>query len=81
MILNIDMNEFSISSINDNIYVKETNGFTTVSVLFTLHVTIHSLRTIDWNANRDVKVDYDVILYEVQTSDFLHIAIKSLGKP
>eukprot|EP00105_Crassostrea_gigas_P034101 XP_019918249.1 PREDICTED: uncharacterized protein LOC105349175 [Crassostrea gigas] len=29
---------------------------------------IHSLRTIDRNADRDVKVNYDVISYEVQTS-------------
>lgn len=26
---------------------------------------IHSLRTIEWNADCDVRVDYDVISYEV----------------
>lgn len=38
----------------------------TVSLKFTLNVTTHFLRTIKWNAGRDVKVDYDLILYEVQ---------------
>lgn len=42
---------------------------------------IHSLRTIDRNADCEVKVNYDVTLYEVQTSDYLHIAVKSVVKP
>lgn len=32
-------------------------------------------------AGRDVKGNYDLITYDVQTSDFLHIAVKSIGKP
>lgn len=42
---------------------------------------MHSLKTIESNADRDVKADYDVILYEILTGDFLHIAMKSIGKP
>uniref|UniRef100_K1PS20 Uncharacterized protein n=1 Tax=Magallana gigas TaxID=29159 RepID=K1PS20_MAGGI len=38
------------------------------------HPLIHSLRTIDRNADRDVKVNYDVISYEVQTS-FLNTSL------
>lgn len=47
----------------------------------TVNVKIHSLRIIHRNADRDVKVNYDVISYGVQTSIFLHIAAKSVGKP
>lgn len=70
------MNKYCTSSNNDSINVKETCGFYTG-----LSVKKHSLRTSDKNADRDVKVIYDVISYEVQTSDFLHIAIKSIEKP
>lgn len=56
------MKYFWASSINGSIYVKEINGVTTVSIIFTLNVTIHSLRQIVMNADRDVKVDYDIIL-------------------
>lgn len=40
--------------------------------------TIHSLKVFEQNAECDLKVDYDVILYEVQTSESLHIAVGSL---
>lgn len=43
----------------------------------TVNVKIHSLRIIKMNAERDINVGYDVISYEVQTSDFLHVAVKS----
>lgn len=33
---------------------------------------------IERNADRDVKFNYDVISYEEQTSDFLHIDVKSI---
>lgn len=39
---------------------------------------ITSLRPIERNAGSDDKVDYEVILYEEQTSDFLHIDVKSI---
>lgn len=42
---------------------------------------MHSLRTIEGNADRDVEVNYDVIFYKVQTRDFLHIAEGSLNIP
>lgn len=42
---------------------------------------IHFLKTIKSNSDRDVKVDYGVIFYEVQTRNFLHIPVKSIVKP
>lgn len=42
---------------------------------------IHFLKTIYWNAYRDIKVDKDVIQFEVLTSDFLLIGVKSIRKP
>lgn len=76
MILNIDINEFYSSRLNNSIYVKETSSFITVSITFTFNVAIHSLITVEWIADRNVKVDYDVISYEVR-----HIAVKTIGKP
>lgn len=54
--------------------------FNTVLIKFTFNVTIHSLKTIERNADPDVQVNYDIISHEVQTSDFQHIAVKSIGK-
>lgn len=71
------MKEFCTSSINGSIYVKEISGFITVSIEFTFHVPIHSLRPFERNADRDVKVDYDVILH---ISESLH-AVGSLNVP
>lgn len=39
---------------------------------------IRSMRTIELNVDRDVKSDYDVISFKVQTNDFLDIAVKSM---
>lgn len=36
------------------------------------------MRTIEWNADHDVNVDYDVILYKVQTGHFLHNVVGSI---
>lgn len=33
------------------------------------------------NADRDVRVNYDITSYEVQTCYFLHTAVKSIGQP
>ena len=41
----------------------------------------HSPELIDRNVHRGVIVDYDVILFEVHTSEFLDIAVKFNGKP
>lgn len=49
--------------------------------MLTFNVKIHSLRTVEWSAFRDVKVDYNAISYEVQTSDIIHIAVNLFGKP
>lgn len=72
------MNTFCTSSINDSINVKETSGFITVPMKFTFNVAVHSLRPNERNADCEVKIDNGVILYEVQTSDFLQIAVVSL---
>lgn len=65
----IDITAFCTSSIIDSIYLKESSGFyfITVSIYFTSNVTIHSLITIEYNADRDVKVDYYVVLYDAKT--------------
>lgn len=63
------MNEFYKSSIKSSIYVKVTRSFITGLIYFTFNVKIHSSRTIDRNADLDVKLNYDVMSYEVQTSD------------
>lgn len=39
------------------------------------------MKTIDFNADRNEKVEYDDISYKVQTSNFLLIAVKLFGKP
>lgn len=44
------------------------------------HVTTHFLRTIERNAGCDVRFDYDVISYEVQTSTSPHIDVKSIER-
>lgn len=43
----------------------------TVFFKFTFNVTTLSLRTIEWNADQDLKVDYD----------FLYIDVESLNIP
>lgn len=54
-ILNSDNIEFSITSINHSIYVKKEFDFITctVSNKFTYNVTIHSLKAIERNADRN----------------------------
>lgn len=42
---------------------------------------INSPRAIKWNADCVFKVDNDVILYEVKTSYFLHVAVGNLNIP
>lgn len=54
--------------------VKVLRSKTTAEKLY----SFNSLRHIERNPNIDVKVDYDVLLYEVQMSDFLHTALGSL---
>lgn len=44
------------------------------------HVTTHFLRTIERNAGCDVRFDYDVISYEVQTSTSPRIDVKSIER-
>lgn len=41
----------------------------------------NSRKTIELNVNQDVNVLYDVILFDVQTSDSLHISLESLNIP
>lgn len=67
--------------INDSIHVKKISCFITVSLKFTFKITIHLMKTIDFNADRNEKVEYDDISYKVQTSNFLLIAVKLFGKP
>lgn len=40
------------------------------------NVTIPSLKTIERNAGHEVKVYSDIILYEAQTNDYIHTAVK-----
>lgn len=74
------MNKLCTSNINGSTYEKETCGFITVLIKFTLSVTIHSLKTLEWNADRDVNDYYDGISHEAQSSDFLHSGVKSSRK-
>lgn len=39
---------------------------------------MYFMKTIEWKADRHIKDDYDVVSYEVQPIDFLHIAVKSI---
>lgn len=80
MILNIDYIKFSITSISDSTCVMKTSYFITVQNI-TFNDTIHSYRSAKRNADPDVRVDFDVISNDVQTSHFLHIPVKSIGKP
>lgn len=80
MILNIDDIKFSITSISDNTCVMRTSYFITVQNI-TFNDTIHSYRSAKRNADPDVRVDFDVISNDVQTTHFLHIPLKSIGKP
>lgn len=43
----------------------------TVFFKFTFNVTTLSLRTIEWNADRDLKVDYDFLYIDVGTLTYL----------
>lgn len=70
------MNEFCTPSINGSIYVKKHAVLLLFNIV-TFNVTTRSLTTIKWNADRDVKVDYDVILH---ISESLH-AVGSLNVP
>lgn len=83
LILNIDNIEFSITSTYNSVYVKESSGFIMFNKIHLLcyYTFWDSLRMIERNADCDIKVNYEVISYEVQTSDFLHIAVKSIGQP
>lgn len=46
------------------------------TIKLTYYVTTRALRTIERKTDRDVRVNFDVISYEVQTNDFLNIAVK-----
>lgn len=39
------------------------------------------MRTIEWNADPDVKVDFGIILDEVQKKNFLHNAVRCFNIP
>lgn len=74
LVLIIDNTAFRITSFNDSVFLNKTSGFIIVNYnsLFT--------RTIERNAGCDVRFDYDVILYEVQTSTFPHTNVKSIER-
>lgn len=53
----------------------ESSRFPMFDKIDLYYVTIHFLKTIEWNADCDIKVNYDFIFYDVQTSDFIQIII------
>lgn len=53
----------------------ESSRFPMFDKIDLYYVTIHFLKTIEWNADCDNKVNYDFIFYDVQTSDFIQIII------
>lgn len=77
MVLNI---EIFIPIIYINVHVKESSSFIMLEKL-THYVTIHYSRMMKGNVERNVKVILYHHNYKVQTSDFVHIVIKSNGQP
>lgn len=60
LIHNIDIIDFSITSVNDSI----NWFFITISIKLTSDVTIHSPRTSERNTDHDIKVSYG--LYQIK---------------
>lgn len=77
MVLNI---EICIPIIYKNVHIKESSSFIMLEKL-TQYVTIHYPRMMKGNVKRNVKVILYHHNYKGQTSDFVHIVVKSNGQP
>lgn len=69
--------ELNITCMYNSVYVEESSGFIMFNKIITNDAFRENVRK-ECISYRDVKVNYNVVPYEVQTIDFLHTAVKSI---